>query len=112
MDDASIGQGVEGEVLPPARTGKPWLFKPGNGLGRPKGMKNKVTQEVRQLALDFAPRAFAELKRIAEKGKHEEARIAAIKEILDRAYGKVSQNLNLKTAGPVLLYLNLDDENL
>jgi hypothetical protein len=38
--------------------------------------------------------AFAELARLAKHSKSEQVRIAAIKEILDRAYGKSQQPLS------------------
>ena len=61
------------------------------GAGRKKGQPNKATAEVRAAARKFAPTAFKELARLAAKAESEQARIAAIKEILDRAYGKSVQ---------------------
>lgn len=51
------------------------------------------------MALKYAPAAFEELARISTKGESEAVRIAATKEILDRAFGKAVAHLeaNLKT---------------
>jgi hypothetical protein len=59
--------------------------------GRPRGVPNKVTREVKALAQDYAPEAFDALLKIAKEGASESAKVAAIKEILDRAYGKSPQ---------------------
>lgn len=61
------------------------------GAGRKKGVPNKVTKDVKALAQNYAPSAFEALRKIATSGISEAARVAAIKEILDRAYGKSPQ---------------------
>ena len=58
----------------------------GNPGGRPKAV-----QEVRELARAHCPDAIKELARLASKAKSETARIAAIRELLDRGYGKAVQ---------------------
>ncbi len=55
----------------------------GNPGGRPK-----VLEELRDLARGHAPAAIKELARLALKAKSEQARVAAIRELLDRGYGK------------------------
>src|ERR1700757_4023768 len=55
----------------------------GNPGGRPK-----VLGEVQELARQHAPSVIAELARLALKAKNETARIAAIRELLDRGYGR------------------------
>ena len=60
----------------------------GNPGGRPKAV-----EEVRELARAHCPDAIAELARLAVKAKSECARIAAIRELLDRGYGKATQPL-------------------
>jgi hypothetical protein len=49
--------------------------------------------EWEELARARAPEAIAELVRLALKAKSETARIAAIRELLDRGYGKATQFL-------------------
>ena len=60
--------------------------KSGNPGGRPK-----VLAELRELARSHAPAAIEELARLAIKARSEPARIAAIRELLDRGYGKSTQ---------------------
>jgi len=62
--------------------------------GRPKGSLNKVSCEIRALAQLSAPDAFAELARLAREAQSEQTRVAAIKEILDRAYGRPTQPID------------------
>jgi hypothetical protein len=56
--------------------------------GRPPGSPNKSTATVKALAQKHGPQAIAELARLASAAASEQARVAAIKELLDRAYGK------------------------
>lgn len=59
--------------------------------GRVKGTPNKATAEIKDLARKYAPDAISELARLAKEAESEAARVAAIKELLDRAYGKAAQ---------------------
>jgi len=43
------------------------------------------------LAQQYGPEAIAELARLATKAESEAARVAAIKELLDRGYGRAVQ---------------------
>jgi hypothetical protein len=52
-----------------------------------------VIGKLRELARAHAAEAIEELARLAVNAKSETARIAAIKELLDRAYGKATQFL-------------------
>lgn len=59
--------------------------------GRQKGTLNKATASVKEMASKFGPEAVATLADIMKNGETEPARIAAAKELLDRAYGKAPQ---------------------
>jgi hypothetical protein len=59
--------------------------KSGNPGGRPRDLAG-----LRELARLHAPGAIAELARLATKARSEATRIAAIRELLDRGYGKPS----------------------
>lgn len=59
--------------------------------GRQKGSLNKATADIKALAQAHAPVAIKELARLAVKAESEAARVAAIKELLDRGYGKSKQ---------------------
>jgi hypothetical protein len=62
----------------------------GNPGGRPK-----VLADVQELARQQAPSAIVELARLALKAKSETARIAAIRELLDRGYGRPRQAMEV-----------------
>ena len=80
----------------------------GNPGGRPK-----VLGEVQELARQHAPSAIAELARLALKAKSETARIAAIRELLDRGYGRSRQALEVAApAGDALDLLRLMMEEI
>jgi hypothetical protein len=55
----------------------------GNPGGRPR-----VVAALRDLARQHAPASIKELARLALKAKSEAARVAAIRELLDRGYGR------------------------
>lgn len=59
--------------------------------GRLKGTPNKSTAEIKALAQKYTPAAMKELGRLAVQAESETARVSAIRELLDRAYGKASQ---------------------
>jgi hypothetical protein len=71
------------------KTGKKGGPRPNSG--RKKGSPNKVTAEVRSLAQQYGEQAVKMLAEMMVNGESEAARIAAAKEILDRAYGKATQ---------------------
>ena len=58
--------------------------------GRAKGSLNKVTAEVKLIARRHGIEAVAALVAIMRQATSDATRIAAIKELLDRAYGKPS----------------------
>jgi hypothetical protein len=58
----------------------------GNPGGRPK-----IVADVRDLARQHAPGAIKELARLCLKARSEAVRVAAIKELLDRGYGRAVQ---------------------
>jgi hypothetical protein len=62
--------------------------KSGNPGGRPK-----IVAELRDLARRHAPGAVEELARLATKARSEAVRVSAIRELLDRGYGKPMQPL-------------------
>ena len=59
--------------------------------GRTAGTPNKTTAEIRDVARRHAGTALAELARIMTNSVSDSARIAAARELLDRAYGKSPQ---------------------
>jgi hypothetical protein len=67
------------------------LVKGSRVCGRGKGAPNKITAPIRALAASYGAEALAELARLAFHAENEGTRIAAIKELLDRGYGKSPQ---------------------
>jgi len=66
--------------------------KPGERRGgRQKGTPNKATAEIKEIARKHGPAAIAECLRVMKNSESDQARIAAAKEIMDRAYGKPAQ---------------------
>lgn len=76
------------------------------GAGRKPGVRNKITAEVKDLAQQYVPAVMVELARLATNAESEAARVAAIKEILDRAYGKSSQPITGDGGGPVKVIID------
>ncbi len=73
--------------------------------GRKKGTPNKSTADVKALAQNYTGQAIETLASImGDESMPAAARVAAVKEILDRGHGKSSQALEVSGAGggPVL----------
>ena len=82
--------------------------KPGERRGgRKAGTPNKSTADIKALARKAAPVAIKELTRLATKAESEGTRVAAIKELLDRGYGRASKPLE-HTGGGNLTVTILD----
>jgi Family of unknown function (DUF5681) len=75
----------------------------GNPGGRPK-----VLGELQELARQHAPKVIVELARLALRAKSETARIAAIRELLDRGYGRPRQamEVSIPTDDPIRMLLD------
>lgn len=60
--------------------------------GRQKGTPNKVTADVKELAQSYGAEAITALVEIVRDGEAPHAaRVSAVKELLDRGYGKAKQ---------------------
>lgn len=68
-------------------------FLPGStkNKSQPKSGRPPVIRHIRELAREQTESAFGLLVEIASTGESESARVAAIKEILDRGWGKAAQ---------------------
>ena len=62
-----------------------------SGQGRPKGVPNKATADIKALARIHAPSVIERLAHLALNADSETAQIAAGKELLDRGFGKAAQ---------------------
>jgi hypothetical protein len=72
--------------------------------GRKPGQSNKNTAEVKALAMKDVPHVLKELVRLALHATNEATRVAACKELLDRAIGKAVQPRSGESGeGPVIV---------
>ena len=74
--------------------------------GRVAGTPNRVTVELRGLAQAYTEAAIHELARLALHARNEGVRVAAIRELLDRAYGRAPAGLILtddRETGPITI---------
>lgn len=74
-------------------------FQKGQG-GRPKGAKNKVTVELAGAAQEYTTEALGvlvEVMRDAEAAP--QARVAAVREVFDRGWGRAPQSLAAVLSG-------------
>lgn len=69
------------------------------GAGRKKGSPNKTTAEVAALAQEYGAQAIEKLWSIADTSESDAAKVSAIKELLDRAYGKSKQSVDATING-------------
>jgi hypothetical protein len=97
----------------PRVIGRPFVKgETGNPNGRPK-----VVFEIRDLARQFGPAGIAKLAEMAglapgTPAEAEATRVVAIKELLDRGYGKAAQLLAGEDGGPLTVVLRhlVDDD--
>jgi hypothetical protein len=69
--------------------------------GRKKGTPNKATADIKALAQEHAAEAIAKLVSILRTTDSDATRVSAIKELLDRGYGKPSQAITGEGGGPL-----------
>lgn len=87
--------------------------KPGERRGgRKAGTPNKATADVKALAAPYSAAAVKELARLATGAESEAARVSAIKELLDRAFGKSPQAVTGEGGGPIQHIVDLSDASL
>jgi hypothetical protein len=80
--------------------------------GRPAGVPNKATRELKALAQVHGPALIKELARLALKAQSEQARVGAIKEMFDRGWGKASQAVQLSGTLGTYDLTKLSDDKL
>lgn len=66
--------------------------------GRQKGTPNKATADIKALAQEYGPEAITRLVDIMMNSESDQAKLGAIKELLDRGYGKAKQQV--EATGP------------
>ena len=63
--------------------------------GRQKGSLNKATAEVIALAREYGPEAIEKLAYLMREGENQQTQRAACSELLDRAYGRPTQQTDI-----------------
>lgn len=78
--------------------------KPGERRGgRPKGGLNKATADVKAVAQIYTEEAVNALAVIMRTSESDAAKVAAIKELLDRGHGKSPQSLDANVTGQMVM---------
>lgn len=87
-------------------------YRPGSG--RPKGVPNKATAEIKAIAQPYSEEAIHTLAQIMREGESEAAKVSAANSILDRAWGKPSQAVqhSAPDGGPIRHALDISDAEL
>ena len=79
------------------------------GGGSRKGIPNKASAEIKEVARQYGSAAVHKLAEMAglvdgvEAAQSEQARVAANKEILDRGYGKATQTIAGDNDSPLMI---------
>ena len=73
--------------------------------GRQKGTTNRATAEIKALAQEHGPAAIKKLVKLMDS-KDERTRVAAIKELLDRGYGRPAQTIGGDPDKPMTMTIN------
>lgn len=68
--------------------------------GRKAGTPNKATAEIKTLARQYSQEALKALVNVIRSTDSDSARVAAIRELLDRGYGKATQPISGDEDGP------------
>jgi hypothetical protein len=76
------------------------------GSGRKRGTPNKATAEIKELARQYSEEAVKELARLATNAESESARVAAIRELLDRGYGRATQPIGGDPDNPLTVMVD------
>lgn len=69
--------------------------------GRSKGTPNEAIKTIKELARQYAPEAFDTLLNIMRTSESDQSRVAAVKEILDRGYGKPAQAMDITVTASI-----------
>ena len=73
------------------------------GAGRKRGVANKVTRELRELAREYTEEAVSALVRILrDKTAPASTQVAAATALLDRGYGRPAQHVDAEINGSLL----------
>jgi hypothetical protein len=73
---------------------------PNPNAGRPKGAKNAISPDIKLLARKYANEAIETVFNVMKKSKIESNRIAAAQILMDRGFGKPTQQMGVDPDQP------------
>lgn len=76
------------------------------GAGRPRGVPNRITRPVKELAADYSESCITKLVELRDTAESEQVRLAATIAILDRAHGRPRQELDLTKDDKIVIVVN------
>ncbi len=78
------------------------------GAGRPRGVPNRATRPVKELAADFSESSILSLVWLRDHATSEQVRLGANIAILDRAHGRPRQEIDLSQDDKIVVIVNRD----
>jgi hypothetical protein len=79
-----------------------------SGAGRPKGVLNKITRPIKELAASHSEESINTLVYLRDHSKNDQVRLAAARELLDRAHGRPRQEIDMSNDSQVRVFVNRD----
>jgi hypothetical protein len=80
-----------------------WGARP--GAGRRKGVPNKLTRDIKALAAEHGEDSLAALVWLRDHAEAEHVRLGATTAILDRAYGRPRQEVDVRSDKPTVRWI-------
>lgn len=74
--------------------------------GRVKGVPNKATRDIKEVARSFTPQAMKTLVALLGRDDSPAAQLGAARELLDRGYGKATQPIAGDDEGAAIRVIN------
>jgi hypothetical protein len=76
--------------------------------GRPRGALNRLTRPVKELAADQGSASIERLVWLRDNAESEQVQFAASRELLDRAYGRSRQEIDVTADRSIRVIINRD----
>lgn len=78
------------------------------GAGRKKGIPNKATAELKDLARQYTCEALEALVKILRDSESDQAKVSAAREVLDRGYGKATTMIGGDPTAPLSVVTRIE----
>ena len=76
------------------------------GAGRPKGVLNRVTIPIKELAASHSEESINTLVYLRDHSKNDQVRLAAARELLDGAHGRPRQEIDMNNDKQITVLVN------